>query len=190
MGQPFFRSATSDMTVYSKTNTGRLLAFDQKPSVPQAMRDLLRRVDGKTPYHQLISQPGDAELFEELCQRQLVQIATEPWRNGSTANTSPVPSSSWRAAGNGPEELLLRLVGKPDDPRYGSKLETVKALMSSFVQTHLPTHADATLAEIRALTSEAELLCMFNGYINLVNPAGQAGQAHVQDLLLAISGDE
>lgn len=74
-------------TVYSKTNAGRLLAFEQKPGSAGAMRDLLKRVDGKTTYQQLIKSPSDAELFAQLCQQELVQVAPEPWRNSSVTPT-------------------------------------------------------------------------------------------------------
>lgn len=136
---------------------------------------MLRRVDGKTARHQLTVYAGDDELFEELCARQLVQVTTEPWRN------SPVRSMA--------TEPPMSLVAKPDSPQHSSKIEAIKELMRSFVKVQLPEHAEATLAEIDSLTSEAQLLCMLSGYIHFVGPAGAAAQTHVQDLLLALAGD-
>lgn len=163
------------MTVYSKTNAGRLLAFEQKPSISQALKDMLRRVDGKTARYQLTIYAGDDELFEELCARQLVQVTTEPWRHSSAQSAADCPPMS--------------LVANPESLQRSSKIDAVKELMRSFVKMQLPEHTEAILAEINSLTSEAQLLCMLSGYVHFVGPAGAAGQTHVQDLLLALAGD-
>lgn len=175
-----------NMTIYSKTNAGRLLAFEQKPSVSLALRDLLRRVDGKTSSAQLITQPGDAELFEELCVRQLVRVATEPWRNSAHPTPSVSPSVS-AADDHGPR---LSLVSKLDSPKADTKIDAVKALMSEFIQVRMPEHVNGTLGEIDALQSETQLLCMLSGYINLINSTGLTGQRHVQELLLILTRAE
>ena len=188
------------MTVYSKTNAGRLLAFEQKPGVPEPLRDMLRRVDGKTPYQQLVSRGNDAELFEELFRRKLIQIAPEAWRNSAVLDSGTdsvlansmcsLPATSQHADNAKPDESHLSLVAAPGSHRNFSKIETIKAQMVGFVRAELPEHADATFAEIDALTNEAQLLCMLNGYINLVNPSGKAGQVHVQQLLLTLAEED
>lgn len=190
---------TIDTTVYSKTNAGRLLAFGQHFNVKAELKNLLRQVDGRTAYHHLISTSSDAVLFVELLARQLVQIAPEPWRNsagrsvhedlglnarsGTTASTNPRPDEHPQ------KEHRLTLVGTQNDAKQHSKLETIKWQMTRFIQTQLPMHMVTTLPEIAALTCEAQLLCMLNGYVNLINPTGKAGQVHVQELLLTLASD-
>jgi hypothetical protein len=188
------------MTVYSKTNAGRLLAFEQKHEMAPAMRNLLKKVDGKTAYLQLIGSPDEAEFFNQLLARELVQIAPELWRNSaaepgftdSALNTSVQLGSKANQHQNSVNQSPphLSLVAKPVGAQSPLKIETIKGLMASFIQTQLPQHADATLAEINGLTSEAQFLCMLSGYINLVDPAGKAGQLHVQQLLLTLAGNE
>jgi hypothetical protein len=186
-------------TVYSKTNAGRLLAFDQKPGMARVLRDLLRKVDGKTSYQELVSLPEEVELFAELYQRGLVQIAPEPWRNSSavsafsdsTANKDACldAQAGQRIDVDKKVEPHLTLVVKPDNTLNISKMNAIKSLMSDFIQYQLPKHAATTLPEINALTNEAQLLCMLSGYINLIDPVGKAGQAHIQNLLLILAGD-
>lgn len=174
------------VTIYSKTNLGRLRAFEQKSSVSSDLRGLLRRIDGKTSIEALISQPEDAELFEELLRRQLVEVVTDSWRN----STPPTHSLGQQSTDDVADEPLLSLVSKLDSPRVDSKIEAIKILMVGFIQLHLPEHADTTLDEINALNSEAQLLSMLNGYINLINAVGRAGQEHVQNLLLILAHTE
>lgn len=195
----FLPALTTDTTVYSKTNAGRLLAFDQNSHVNMELRNLLRRVDGRATYDQLISTSSDAVLFTELLARQLVQISPAPWRNSAGTVAHQDTSSNARAGVNptaNPQpdkhtapEHRLSLVTKQNDTKQYSKLEIIKLQMTSFIQAHLPTHALTTLPEIAALTSEVQLLCMFNGYVNLIDSTGKAGQVHVQELLLTLAGD-
>ena len=63
-------------------------------------------------------------------------------------------------------------------------------LTSDFIETRLPKHVSTTLPKINALASEAHLLCMLGGCINLIDPVEKAGQEHVQDLLLTLAGEE
>jgi len=189
-----------DMTVYSKTNAGRLLAFGQKPGMSHELRDLLKRVDGKTPCQQLFRLPGDAERFAELCKQQLVQIAPGPWRNSSVlpASLYVEPENTLRpdaatSAQDDPvkkSEPHLSLVGSLDNDGQNSKIKAIQVMMVGFIQAHLPEHADVTLPEIKALASEAHLLCMLSGYVNFINPTGRAGQQHIQELLLTLAGEE
>ena len=192
-----------------------MIAFEQTPSIEPQLRDLLRRVDGKTAYQQLVNQPGDALLFEELQVRQLVQVAPQQWRNSSNASgfTDSAPQFSVRPAANtvlqdnaakksSPNLSLVARLDESLDPLKPAetrsrpeaveqpKIRAVKILMCRFVLAQLPEYADATLVEINALTSEAQLLCMLTGYINLVNRTGKAGQQHVQQVLLTLAGDE
>lgn len=180
------------MIVYSKTNTGRLRAFEQKPSLSLALRDLLRRVDGKTHHLQLMTQPTDTALLDELLRRQLVQIAPEPWRSSSAFSQAPEQSSE-QAANVQDSGGRLRLVADAAGLRTAqvrSNLEAAKALMCEFIQVVQPLHTQATINEITAIASEAQLLCMLDGYIHLVNQNGQAGQKHVQAVLLALAGGD
>lgn len=174
-------TSSLDMTVYSKTNAGRLMAFKPKPGLPVALKDLLILVDGKTPYQELVRRPGDAELFEELQLRQLVQIAPEPWRNSS----APIA----RQHNNATEQPRPRL-SLVDGSSHNSKIQAIKALMAGFVNAHLHQHVEIMLAEIDALTNEAQLLCMFSGYMHAVNATGGTGQRHVQELLVALTDQE
>lgn len=185
------------MTVYSKTNAGRLLAFEPRSATLPAVRDLLRRVDGKTTYQELISRPGDAEIFQDLLKRQLVQIATEPWRNSAvvadsslSAQAHPAPAVNHRVDSNLGPALEPRAVNTSTRLEDTSKIDTIKTMMCGFVQTHLPGHVKATFAEINALTNEAQLLCMLTGYVNLINPTGAAGLHHVQLLLLILADSD
>lgn len=170
--------------VYSKTNAGRMLAFEQKPTIAPALRDLLRRVDGKTPYQLLIQQPGDAELFDGLEQYKLIQVAKEAWRNSSFMQ--PLDDFTHAASVSPTAPAAMQDdIAKPSRPR-SCNLPAVKALMTGFVQSKLPEHAESTLDEIMTLSSDAQLLCMLDGYIHLVSRAGKAGQQHVKELLLTM----
>lgn len=170
--------------VFSKTNAGRMLAFEQKPTIAPALRDLLRRVDGKTPYQLLIKQSGDAELFDELERYKLIQVAKEAWRNSSLMQPLEVLTHATSVRPTVPV-ALQDTSAKPSRPR-SSNLPAVKELMTLFVQAELPEHAEATLDEIMTLNSDAQLLCMLDGYIHLVSRAGKAGQQHVKELLLTM----
>lgn len=161
------------MTVYARTNAGRLMAFDTAPGIPAPLKDLLRRVDGKTRQAQLMRNPGDESLLQHLVQKGLVQVVSALWR-------SSMPTSEFVAA---QPISLAAMVAPPDD----TKIVAVKALMGQFVQACLPQYAGATLPEIAALKSKAELLCMLTGYIDLANRAGRDGQKHVQQLLLELA---
>lgn len=81
-----------DMTAYSKTNAERLLAFEPKPGIATAMRELLKRVDGKTSSQQLVNLTGEAELFAELWKRDPVKAVPQAWRN-SAASSYARPNS-------------------------------------------------------------------------------------------------
>lgn len=195
------------MTVYSKTIAGRLLAFEQKPSLPLPLRDMLKRVDGKTPYQQLVRQTGDAEVFEKLFLLQLVQIAPEPWRNSPAPSARPesmplsqaqslptdvreaqfVPTVRQPFDDNKAAKPRLRLVPAPDGSVQTSKLQVVKSLMCDFIRAKVPLHAAATCAEIEAVTNEAQFLGIFIAYNHLIGPTGYAGQKHIERLLLTLA---
>jgi septum formation inhibitor-activating ATPase MinD len=46
-----------EVIVCSKTNVGRSLAFKQNSRLMPALRDLLRRIEGKTLHQQLVPTP-------------------------------------------------------------------------------------------------------------------------------------
>ncbi len=164
------------MTIYAKTNPGRLLAFDQAQDVPANWRDMLRRVDGKTRQEQLLLAPGDEALLQVLAQRGLIQVVSTPWRNSISDSRSQAFDSSLS-----PDQ------GVASNTSHSAKIDSVIALMILFIQTSLPEYADSTLREITALNNKAELLCMLTGYIDLANRAGKVGQKHVQQLLLELA---
>lgn len=171
------------MTIYAKTNAGRLLAYDNTLGVPPALRDLLRRVDGKTGHQHLLVKPGDQGLLEELIARDLVQVVSAPWRNSAY-----VSSHADSAAPHAPQFDATEPARLGDELRVSSslKIEPAKALMRDFVRTYMPEYADDTMVEITALRNKADLLCMLSGYIDLVQRTGKPGQQHVQQLLLAV----
>ena len=174
------------MTIYAKTNAGRLLAYDNTLDVPPALRDFLRRVDGKTGLQQLMVKPGDRGLLDELITRDLVRVASAPWRNSAY-----VSSHADSAAPPAPQFDATEPAGLGHEPIVSSvKIGPAKALMSDFVSSHMPEYAYSTMIEIEALKNKADLLCMLSGYIDLVQRTGKPGQQHVQQLLLAVAGSD
>ncbi len=174
------------MTIYAKTNAGRLLAFDNSQNMPTELRNLLRRVDGKTQQRELLTTPGDAYWLQELTARELVQIVSTPWRNSAYASSQPDSAAPHKPQFDAAEPAGLGNGLTSSDV----KIAPAKALMSDFVSAYVPEFAHATLLEIEALKSKADLLCMLSGYIDLVQRTGKRGQQHVQQLLLAVASSD
>lgn len=199
-------------TIYAKTNAGRLLAFDNSQQLPAAMKNMLRRVDGKTTRQQLLVKPGDTDVLEELIQRQWVQVVSAAWRNSTYASGHGSEfTSDFGETQNPPTELdtltnsFVDTFGSGGDQFASTeaasldgdvavssslKIESAKLLMSDFVTTHLPEYLDITLTEIMALRTKADLLCMLGAYIDMAHRKGKPGQQHIQQLLLTVADNE
>ena len=198
-------------TIFAKTNAGRLLAFDNSQGLPAAMKDMLRRVDGKTTRRQLLVNPGDKDVLDELIQRDWVQVVSAPWRNSTYASEASAlgepedslaavdtqfdtqAASFFDATGLGTDQFAPTEAAGLDGNMAASnslKIELAKLLMSDFVTAHLPEYLDVTLSEIMALQTKADLLCMLSAYIDLAHRKGKPGQLHIQQLLLAVADSD
>ena len=200
------------MTIYAKTNAGRLLAFDKSQSLPTAMKDLLRRVDGKTTRQQLLVKPGDKDVLDELIQRQWVQVVPAGWRNSTyasgygdtqdpldvldTQSDTTADTTTDTVAGNlqldADQFASTEAAGLDGDVAVISslKIESAKLLMSDFVATHMPEYVDVTMSEILALQTKADLLCMLSAYIDLAHRKGKPGQLHIQQVLATVADSD
>jgi hypothetical protein len=195
------------MSVYRKTMQGRLDAFNKQSDLPQALRQLLLHVDGKTPFHRIQSYLG-AQICSEANIGELVQRGYVRALNGAMddafdfdekghANdlhhrpTMPAPLRFFLGQ---PQDLSPSSLPSPspvptpapapvsDAGHAAHVLEEAKDMMSDFVLTHIPQHAFSALKEIEQITSLAILGSSVDAYELLVQPTGMAGKRHIQQL--------
>lgn len=188
------------MTIYAKTNAGRLLAFDNSQALPAAMREFLRRVDGKTTRQQLLSHPGDKDMLEELLQRQWVQVVSAPWRNSTYSSSQTGADDAYVDTSSGALESESDIeqfapteaagLDSESDVSSSLNIRDAKLLMCDFVASHMPEHYEALVNDILEFRDRADLLTMLNPYIDLANSKGKLGQQHVQQLLAMVAGSE
>lgn len=185
------------MTIYAKTNKGRLLAFDNSHGLPAATKEFLRRIDGKTALEQLLVHPGDEDLLDDFIRRQWVQAVSTPWRistyssSQNDLNDADGPNSGRSHAFESDAEQFesTEAAALQSEPEVSGNLRIsdAKVLMRDFVVGQMPEHYDAVINDIQALRNKADLLCMLSPYIDKAHRKGKLGQQHIQQLLATVA---
>jgi hypothetical protein len=193
------------MSIYRKTMQGRLDAFNNQSDLPQALRQLLLHVDGKTQFHRMQSYLG-AQICSEANMGELVQRGYVRALNDAMDDTfdfdekghtndlhhRPTMPAPLRFFLGKPQDLSPSSLPSPppaptpapvsDAGHAAHVLEEAKDMMSDFVLTHIPQHAFSALKEIEQITSLAILGSSVDAYELLVRPTGMAGKRHIQQL--------
>jgi hypothetical protein len=197
------------MITYRKTMQGRLDAFNNQSDLPQALRQLLLHVDGRTPFHRVQSYLG-AQICSEANMSELVQRGyVRPLNNAiddafdfdekcqanDTQHRPTIPAPLRFSLGQ-PQDISPSPSPSPSPLQSQSPtpptvsdvwhaqqvLDEAKDMMSDFVLTHIPQHAFSALKEIEQITSLVILGSSVDAYELLVKPTGMAGKRHIQQL--------
>lgn len=197
-GRRIFRKAVQ-MTVYSKTMAGRMVAVDLKSTLTPDLKNFLKRIDGKTSPEQLVAQWRDGsdavQLLQELERRGLIEVRSARWSNSainSAFSDSTSPTSLLPLPDNAPSKQYAptpkpAAVVTPTHP--STELHRIKDEMESFILTHLPHRAIPVLKEIEDIDNHQSLQVMLAAYANLAHEAGRTGLAHIKSLRRMLEPD-
>lgn len=186
------------MTIYSKTMEGRLQAFDKQSPLPAPLKDLLKRVDGKTSSEELGTHmgtwPGSADLLRELERRNLVQA------NKAQRVVTDIGAARPPAAQSRPESVALEYFATEPVPLFPAsaprkqaaeqpshtEIQAIRECMATFILTYLPHYARSLLKEIEDIDSYEKLMGTLDGYAFVTQEAGRAGLNHIRELRLML----
>jgi hypothetical protein len=185
------------MSIYRKTMQGRMDAFNNQSDLPQALRQLLLHVDGKTPFHRMQSYLG-GQICSEANIGELVQLGYVRAVNDAIGDAFDLDekarTNDIHLRPTEPAPLRFFLDQPQDAPPQRAKpqasdaghaehvVEDAKDMMSDFVLNHVPQHAYSALKEIEQITSLAILAGSLDAYELLVRPTGMMGKRHIQQL--------
>jgi hypothetical protein len=182
------------MRVYTKTQAGRLAAFDTRSTLALHLKNMLKRVDGKASVSQLVAQcgadPGAELLLHELERRHLIEI--KAFHEGQSMASHAQPQNGFERT----VPAALTVVPKAplgDASRQRSAgprrigqaprtLGMVKDLMATFILTHQPRYAFSVLKEIEDINTIDELKTILAGYANVTQETGQLGFTHLYEI--------
>ena len=186
------------MTIYSKTMEGRLLAFDKQSPLPAPLKDLLKRVDGKTSSDELGSHmgtwAGSADLLRELERRNLVQV------NNARPVATDISAARLLTAQSRTDGAALEYFATEPVPLFPAsaprkqateqpshtEIQAIRECMATFILTYLPHYAQSLLKEIEGIDSYEKLMGTLDGYAFVTQEAGRAGLNHIRELRLML----
>ena len=186
--------------IFTKTNLGRMLAFDPKSSLSRSEKALLRLIDGKTRLTTLSStmDPADCsiELIEALLDKELIQLAktgpglvggsvkdenAQPGRARHLALVLPhydrtMPASL--AALLEPERMSDFSDTAAHSFEYQERLDTAKDSLATFVLTYLPDDSALMLQEINQIAHNDQLKATIVTVLSMANQNSQTDRGH------------
>ncbi len=171
-------------SIFVRTPQGRISAFDTASTLPQALKILLRGLDGKTSLHQLSQSYATwhtlADYMEQLIAAGLVEDKT-PSPAIPHPQATAAPPITWAST----EPQTLNTFTKPSlslEALESQKVLQATDLMATFVLTYLPSHAMQILKELESVRLLNQLQASLLSYETLALTAGPAGQEHLTRL--------
>jgi hypothetical protein len=172
-------------SVFVRTPQGRISAFDTASTLPQALKVLLRDLDGKTPLHNVAQSYATwqtlANYIEQLIAAGLVEDKT-PATLAAPERAAPLaPTQGW--ASTQPQSLhSFALPSLSLEALETKKVTQATDLMATFVLTHLPSQAMQLLKELEDLRTLGQLQASLPSYEILALSVGRTGQEHMARL--------
>lgn len=182
--------------IFSKTNLGRVTAFDPQCSLPIAQKNLLRLIDGKTPLvtlsRSMDSSSCSIELIDALLNQDLIRLASERSNSGFTDSHPPQRSSYLSATSTHddrtiPAQLSSLQEASPEHKvRRAEKLGVAKESIATFVLTYLPAYATLVLKDIEDIANGQQLAATIDAVSSMANQSDSVSPVHIKELRQAV----
>ena len=181
------------MGALTRTNQGRLEAFNALSALPDDLRLLLKFIDGKRDQQDLqralkndICSPAN---LQKLLDQGLVQEASHGHRKEENAGPQPHAYLPTLPAGLSPIQPLhvdaQHIRSTRDDNAAiinDALLTQVKSEMETFLLTHAPQVALQVLGDIERLTSLGQLEASLGSYQQMISATGILGMTHLRQV--------